>query len=66
MQVKLMVYSLDGRLVTVLREDLQPAGTHVVRWNGRDSDGRSLASGTYLCAVAGDGVVQTHKMVLVR
>lgn len=42
------IYDLNGRLVrTLLAEPNLPAGDHDVRFDGRDDNGRALASGQY-------------------
>jgi hypothetical protein len=42
------------------------AGLHSQSWNGRDIQGRQLASGAYLYRLEVDGVVTTRKMLLLR
>jgi len=37
-----------------------------VDWNGRDEDGRSLASGVYLYGLRGFGRRQVRKMLLLK
>ena len=46
----------------------EEAGTYTVRWDGRDDDGRELASGVYLYRLrTGEGKqVKTRKLVLAR
>jgi hypothetical protein len=46
--VRLEIYDIRGRRVaTIYQEEVTP-GPHIVAWNGRDDQGRSLASGQYL------------------
>ena len=43
------------------------AGTYTMRWDGRDAQGRELASGVYLYRLRTDqGQVETRKLVLLR
>lgn len=47
------------------------AGSYAVRWDGRDDDGQTVASGTYLYRLveAGDparDLTQTRKLLLLR
>lgn len=65
--VTLKVYDVLGREVVTLVDGWRTAGTHRARWNGRDADGRPVASGMYLYRLsAGDGFTQTRRMLLVR
>ena len=64
--VSLRIYDLHGRLVQdLVRADLA-AGDHEVAWNGIDSGGRLVASGTYVASLVADGVTSTRTLVLVR
>lgn len=62
----LRVYDLQGRLVRELVDDVRPAGQNEARWDGRDRQGRAVASGTYFARLVSDGQVQVKSMVLVR
>jgi len=63
---RLDVYNANGQLVRTLVNGQMSAGYHEVTWDGTDSHGRSLASGTYIYRLASGGNVQVRKMVLVR
>jgi hypothetical protein len=65
-RVELGIYDLQGRLVRTLAADLQPAGEHRILWDGLDDVGRSVSAGGYLYRVAGGGVEQIGKMMLVK
>ena len=45
--VTVRIYSLEGRLVKTLMNEYASAGSHEVRWNGQDDNGRSVPSGMY-------------------
>ena len=64
--VELTVHDISGREVARFSGQVYPAGRHSVTWNGRDSAGRSVASGTYFARIDAGGSVQTRKMVLLR
>ena len=52
---ELAVYDLTGRRVAVIATGEFAAGLNQVSWNGRDSAGRAVSSGTYFCRLqAGD------------
>ena len=66
--VTLEVFNLLGQKVATLMEGAREAGTYTLRWEGRDDDGRALASGVYLYRLrTGDGTqVETRKLVLMK
>ena len=63
--VILAIYNLVGQRVATLVDGPHQAGTYTVRWDGRDDDGRTLASGVYLYRLTAEGFVQTRKMVVI-
>ncbi|MCE5272340.1 choice-of-anchor D domain-containing protein [bacterium] len=65
-QVRLEVFDLRGRLVTTLVDDLRPAGTYSVFWDGTDSRGGKVASGVYMYRLRAGDFTQTRKMVLLK
>ena len=46
--VSLRVHNLTGQQVTTLAEGVYPEGVFAVSWDGRDDQGREVASGVYL------------------
>ncbi|MEW5994903.1 MAG: T9SS type A sorting domain-containing protein, partial [Candidatus Zixiibacteriota bacterium] len=64
--VKLEVYNILGQRVTVLTDEVLPAGPHTVVWNGRNRRGRTVASGVYLYRLTAGGRSFTRKMVLLK
>ncbi len=66
MRVTVLVYSVDGRLVRTLTDDIYGAGRHVVPWNGKDAAGESASDGVYFYKLVADGTELTGKMVLLR
>ena len=64
--VALTVFNLSGQRVATLFSGRLNAGLHSQSWNGRDIQGRQLASGAYLYRLEVDGVVTTRKMLLMR
>ena len=66
-RVTLRIHDLSGRLVReLLRSEAHAVGSHTVQWDGRDSAGRNVASGTYFCRLEIDGATLTDKMVLIE
>jgi len=64
--VRLAVYALDGRLVSVLADEPQPADRHSITWHGRDDRGQAVSAGVYFFSVSADGARQTGKMTLLK
>jgi len=62
----LTVYSATGAEVRTLVSGYYPAGRHDVVWEGRDDDGRAVASGIYFYRLTAGGETQTKKMVLIK
>ncbi len=64
--MRLDVLDARGRLVRILESGVREAGTHDVRWDGRDGSGRRVASGVYLVRLRSGGNDATGKMTLAR
>jgi len=66
-RVTIKVYNSLGQVVKVLVNDqLQSKGRHRVVWDGTDSSGKPVASGTYLYSLEVGNVKHTKKMTLVK
>lgn len=55
-----------GEKVVQLVEGFRDAGRHSVHWDGRDRDGRDLASGFYLYRLQVGDWTETRKLLLLR
>ncbi len=64
--VSLKVYNLLGQVVTTLVDEQKAAGYYQVRWNGKNSSGRDVASGVYFYCIKAGSFVETKKLVLLR
>ena len=64
--VKLTIYDVSGRLVKLLIDDIRPAGTYNVFWNGRDKKDEIVASGLYFYKLEAGSFRKTKKMVLLK
>lgn len=42
------------------------AGRQSVSWDGKDRNGRAVASGVYLCELVADNVRESRKMILIE
>ena len=64
--ITLEIYDLQGRRVMTLADGIRQPGSYHVRWNGRDLQGRELATGIYFYSIRADNFRQLRKMALVK
>ncbi|UCF79185.1 MAG: metallophosphoesterase [Candidatus Eiseniibacteriota bacterium] len=64
--IVLRVYDTSGRTVRTLVSGWREADRHEVVWDGRDNEGRLLASGVYLCKLETPDGCESKKVVLLR
>lgn len=66
--VEVAVYDLRGARLRTLAAGDWTSGEHAVSWDGRDDQGRALASGPYVVRLraAGGTVLQTTKLMLLK
>ena len=60
------VYDLAGRRIRTLASGFRGAGSHGVRWDGADAQGRPLPDGVYFCRVSTAAGTAVEKILLVR
>ncbi|MEO8168574.1 MAG: T9SS type A sorting domain-containing protein, partial [bacterium] len=59
--VNIRIYDITGREVSVLVNEIQPAGEHETRW-----DPSNTSSGIYFYRLITPNDIQTKKMILLR
>lgn len=64
--VRLDVFNIMGQKVATLVDKYQEAGIHNAVWNGRDDNGRQVASGIYFYRMNADDYTETKKMILMK
>jgi len=64
--VHLTVHDLRGRLVKTLASEAMPAGAHAISFDGTGTDGRRLASGTYVYQLRTGTETLSGRMMLVK
>ncbi len=64
--VQLRIYDRLGREVRTLADQTLEAGSHLLRWDGRDNAGRNVASGVYFYELITPARKLSRKMVLMR
>ncbi len=65
-RVRLSVYNVCGRCVRILINEWMHAGYHQIVWDGKDHNGKYVASGIYLFGIDVNGFVSERKMILLR
>ncbi|MEE9189571.1 MAG: lamin tail domain-containing protein, partial [Candidatus Neomarinimicrobiota bacterium] len=66
LDVSLIIYDLNGKLIKTLVDQSYRAGTHQVQWDGRDKQGRFIGSGVYLYRLNSGDRTTTRKFVLIK
>jgi hypothetical protein len=64
--VRLSVYTPEGRLVSDILDERMGPGAHSATWDGRDRAGNEMGSGVYYYRLVTGGTVVTGKMILLR
>ncbi|MGB7061573.1 MAG: FlgD immunoglobulin-like domain containing protein [Candidatus Zixiibacteriota bacterium] len=64
--VSLRVYNILGQVVNTLVDEPLSAGDHSVRWDGKNAQGRDVASGVYFYRINAGGYESIEKMTLLR
>jgi hypothetical protein len=64
--VTITIYNLLGQRVNTILDEVKPAGKYTTYWDGRDQDGRPLATGVYLYQIKAGHLTQTKKMLLLK
>jgi hypothetical protein len=66
-KIKLVIYDIFGRETKVLVDEYQSAGPQSAEWDGTNSEGEKVSSGTYFYQIRGeDGDVSAMKMILLK
>jgi len=64
--VQLSIFDVKGRMVRTLVNGSQEAGEHTVMWDGKDSSGSSVSSGTYFYRLVTDSKTYNRTMSLLK
>ncbi len=65
-QMTIKIYNIMGQIVTTLVDGTQPAGAHLLHWNGQDDFGRMVGNGVYWIHMQAGQFVTKRKVVLLR
>lgn len=64
--VKIRIFNSLGQDIIKLVDELQNAGTNTVEWNGRNSKGEIVASGTYIYRIDAGNNAKSKTMLLLK
>jgi flagellar hook assembly protein FlgD len=65
-RVRITIFDVAGRRVRTLVDRETPPSFYKVPWDGRDDDGRKLASGVYFYQMKAPGFTSHRRMVMIR
>ena len=64
--VSLTINDLLGRQIKTLVSEIQPSGSHSVKWNGNDEYGNSMPAGVYFFTLKAGTLTESKKMILLK
>ncbi|MCU7494237.1 MAG: T9SS type A sorting domain-containing protein [Ignavibacteria bacterium] len=64
--VILKVYNVLGKEIKTIVDEVQPAGSKIVTWNGTDNDGMVVPTGIYIYQIKAGNFVKAQKMLLMK
>ncbi len=64
--VELKIYDIIGQEVKTLANRAFDEGAHYIRWDGTNSNGKSVGSGIYIAVMKAGGQYKTNKMTLIK
>jgi hypothetical protein len=64
--VELKIFNTLGQLVTTLADEMHPAGSYTLTWNGQNHSGIAMASGLYVYQIKAGNFVSAKKMLLMK
>ncbi|MDA3813546.1 MAG: Ig-like domain-containing protein [Candidatus Cloacimonetes bacterium] len=65
-RVRIEIFNIKGEKIRTLVDESKNVGYHSAVWNGRDNNGKSVASGMYFYNMVTDEYHKTRKMLLIK
>ncbi len=65
-QVRVRIYALNGALIRTLINGSLQAGSHTLRWDGKNEAGQTVTSGIYFYSVKAGHKQSIRKMILLK
>ena len=64
--VKINIFDLLGKEVCTLVDQIQPAGSYSVIWDGTAKQGHPVGAGMYFFRLEAENYIRTRKMILLK
>ncbi|WP_407426404.1 FlgD immunoglobulin-like domain containing protein [Treponema sp.] len=64
--INIYVMTIDGNIIRRLEKGSVSSGTHYYYWDGKNNSGKTVARGLYFVRVAGNGIDETRKVMVVK
>lgn len=64
--VSIKIYNMLGQLIKTLVDEIKTAGSYSVRWNGKDENGNSAASGIFIYQMKTNEYQASKKMITLK
>jgi hypothetical protein len=64
--VTLKIYNINGQEIATLVNENRNAGYYKVKWNGKDKNGKQVASGIYLYKIQAGKYTSVKKMTFLK
>lgn len=66
MRVSVAIYNIKGDKVLTLKNSVFDEGEHSLLWNGKNENGKELASGIYLYKITGENFITAKQMLMLK
>ena len=65
-KVSIKIYNLLGTGIITLIDEVKTAGLYTIQWDGKDSNGKDVASGIYIYRMEAGKFTESKKLSLIR
>ncbi|MCP4570394.1 MAG: T9SS type A sorting domain-containing protein [FCB group bacterium] len=65
-QVTISIYNFLGQKINTIVDQIRPAGSYNVEWDGDNFEGKAVATGIYFYKIVTDDFTETKKMLLLK
>jgi len=65
-EIDISIYNIKGQEICSLFSGEQEEGFHHILWNGMNTAGETVASGTYICLLKSRNGIESQKLVLIK